>query len=233
MTRSLAHRRRVPNAQLLTERAERSIQLRGRQRRRQTKQGEKEAHMTTQALASYPKTLVLQDKSEVVVRPMVSSDEEALLSFFVQLNEEDRHYLKDNVVARGVIAGWARDLDYDQVFPLLAVDHGRIVADATLHLHTGGARRHVAEVRVTVDPEYRSRSLGSALLRELLDYAYRIDLEEVTFELIADVQSDAIQAARRVGFVEAARYPGYVKGIDGRAHDLVILRVPLTKHAWW
>jgi len=186
-----------------------------------------------QILRDFPKSVALQDASTVTVRPMVATDEQALLAFFLTLTVEDRYYLKDNVVARGVIAGWAQELDYDQVLPLLAESNGRIVGDATLHQHTGGARRHVAEVRITVDPDFRNRGLGTALLRELLDVAYRAGVEEVTFELVDEVQTDAIHAAMRVGFNEVARYAHYVKGLDGQRRDLVILRVALTGHNWW
>ncbi|MBI4498463.1 MAG: GNAT family N-acetyltransferase [Chloroflexi bacterium] len=190
--------------------------------------------MPTPTITIYPKTLALRDSTAVTLRPMVATDGPALLEFFLHLPEDDRFYLKDNVTAPGVIAAWARDLDYERVLPLLALVDGRIVGDATLHRRRGGARRHVGEVRVTVDPAFRGRGLGTALLHEVLDYAYQMGLESVVFELVENTQDEAIDAARRAGFVESARLINHVKDTHGKPQDLIILRLPLGKwYAWW
>lgn len=195
---------------------------------------EKERPCQPPNIAIFPKTLSLKDGNEVTIRPMVAADEERLLAFFLHLPEDERFYLKDNVVAPGVIAGWARDLDYDRVLPLVAVLKGHIIGDATLHRRHGGARRHVAEVRVVVDPAVRGTGLGTALLHEVLDYAYHDDLEAVTFELVEGAQDEAMATARRAGFVESARLVNHVKDVDGKPHDLIIMRMPLGKwYAWW
>jgi L-amino acid N-acyltransferase YncA len=108
------------------------------------------------------------------------------------------------------------------------------VADASLHRRRGGARRHVGEVRVTVNPAYRGQGLGSAILHDVIDYANQMELESLVFELVDGEQDEAIDAARRAGFSEAARLVNHVKDMKGNLHDLVTLRMPLGKwYAWW
>jgi GNAT superfamily N-acetyltransferase len=190
--------------------------------------------MPTPNLSIYPKLLPLRDGQEVAVRPMTLRDEGTLLDFFRRLPEEERFYLKDDVTAPGVIAGWVRDLDYERVLPLLAVQHHHIVGDATLHRRRGGAHRHMGEVRVTVDPAWRGRGLGTALLRELVDCASQVGLETLVFELIEGVQDEAIDAARRAGFLVAARLVNHVKDMQGKPHDLVMMSLLLGKwYCWW
>jgi GNAT superfamily N-acetyltransferase len=131
-------------------------------------------------------------------------------------------------------AGWVRDLDYERVLPLLAGQHDRIVGDATLHRRRDGAHRHMGEVRVTVDPVWRGRGLGTALLRELVDCASQVGLETLVFELIERVQDEAIDAARRAGFLVAARLVNHVKDMQGKPHDLVMMSLLLGKwYYWW
>jgi GNAT superfamily N-acetyltransferase len=172
--------------------------------------------MPTPNISTYPKLLPLRVGEGVTVRPMTPRDEGLLLDFFLRLPEEERFYLKDDVTAPGVIGRWVRDLDYARVFPLLALQHNRIVGDATLHRRRGGAHRHMGEVRVTVDPAWRGRGLGTALLRELVDCASQVGLETLVFELIAGVQDEAINAAGRAGFLVAARLVNHVKDMQGK-----------------
>jgi hypothetical protein len=49
---------------------------------------------------------------------MMPGDEGRLLDFFLRLPEAERFYLKDDVTAPGVIAGWVRALDYERVLPV-------------------------------------------------------------------------------------------------------------------
>jgi hypothetical protein len=62
---------------------------------------------------------------------MMPGDEGRLSDFFLRLPKAERFSLKDDVTAPGVIAGWVRALDDERVLPLLAVQHDRIVRDAT------------------------------------------------------------------------------------------------------
>jgi GNAT superfamily N-acetyltransferase len=190
--------------------------------------------MSIPNLNGYPKQLPLQDGAEVTVRPLTPGDERTLLDFFLRLPEAERFYLKDDITRPGVIAGWVRDLDYARVFPLLAVQHDRIVGDATLHRRRGGAHRHMGEVRVTVDPDLRRRGLGTALLQELVACASQVGLETLIFELIEGVQDEAIDAARRTGFLVAARLVNHVKDMQGKPHDLVMMSILLGAwYGWW
>jgi GNAT superfamily N-acetyltransferase len=193
--------------------------------------------MPTQTISIYPKSLALRDEvagTPITIRPMVAADEEALMAFFLHLPDEERWYLKDDVIAPGVISTWVRNLNYDRVLPLLAVVKDHVIGNATLHRRTGSARAKVGEVRVVVDPAYRGRGLGTILLHEVLDYAYKEELDAVTFELVEGEQNEAIDAAKRAGFVESARLVNHVKDITGMPRDLVIMRMPLGKwYAWW
>lgn len=185
-------------------------------------------------LSRYPRQITLRDGAEVTLRPLVPADEGALLRFFQRLPEADRFYLKEEVTSPAVIHAWCAGVNYDRALPLLAIDSGEIVADASLHRRREGARRHTAEARLSVDPGFRNRGLGSLLLKELLDIAYDAEMDRVTVELVAERQADAIEAFSRLGFIEVARLAGHAKDPDMHPRDLLILEVPLGKwYEWW
>ena len=185
-------------------------------------------------LTAYPKETNLRDGTSVTLKPMIEDDADALLQLFLRIPPEERHYLKEDVTSPKVIARWAIQLDYDRALPILAWVNGRVVADATLHRTRTLARRHVGEVRVVVDPEYRKRGLGTTMMRELASIANENGLERLLFQAISGTEEAAIKAAEFVGFVKLAVLPGHGKDLDGFPRDIVIMEMPLNGWLdWW
>ena len=122
-----------------------------------------------------------------------------------------------------VIEQWALTLDYGRALPLLAILDGQIVGDGTLHHSRAGARRHVGEVRVVVDPAYRSRGVGRALLHKLIDIAGAKELKKLMFEVVADTEAAASHTAQVLGFIPVASLSGQIQDTSGHAHDLIIM----------
>ena len=190
--------------------------------------------MTTYSLTAYPKPMELLDGQTMTIRPLVSSDRDALLKFFLRVSEEDRYYLKEDVTSPEVIKQWAENLNYARALPLLVLLDGEIVADGTLHRRRAGARKHIGEIRVVVDAEYRSKGVGTALIRELITIAKDADLENLIFELVAEEQAPAVRAAESLGFVRLATLPNHVRDFHGKPDDLLILELSLGKwQEWW
>ncbi len=178
----------------------------------------------------YPAVYHLGDTRRITVRPMVAGDEKALLDFFRRVPAEDRRYLKDDVTDASVIHRWARTLDYSRVLPLLALDGDRVVGDGTLHQGRALARKHLGEVRVVIDPEWRSQGVGRTLLSDLVEIAKAQDraLEKITFEVVADAEQAAQKAARALGFKPVAIFSSHVKYFDGQPHDLIVLELEVN-----
>jgi len=190
--------------------------------------------MPVYKLEAFPQQVRLRNGATVELRPMVSGDRDKVLEFFLRVPEEDRYFLKDDVTSPRVIEGWASHLDYDRALPLLAWCDGVVVGDAVLVRSRTGARSHIGELRVVVDPEYRNLGLGSILTRQLCEIAADAELEKVIVELVADRDQEAIAAMERLGFLKSARLPEYFRDPQGHPHDLVVMVLPLGKwFEWW
>lgn len=184
-------------------------------------------------IGAYPKQLTLRDGSTVTIRALQSDDERRLLDFFLGISDEERYFLKDDVTSPALIHDWTQNLDYDRALPIVALDDGRIVAEAVLVRKRGNARSHIGEVRVTVAPAWRDRGLGTALIRELCDIADDAELDKVLFEVVADCEAQALQAAEAMGFVRIGAIEGGARDQRGHLHDVLILAMPLGKYYRW
>jgi L-amino acid N-acyltransferase YncA len=173
-------------------------------------------------IANYPKTVSLEDTTPVILRPLLKKDEAALLEYFGSLPPEDRMCLKEDVTDPKVIENWIYELDYDTVLPLIAFHNGNIVGDATLHFNPIGWTKHQGEVRLTTSTHYRVRGLGTILVQNLIDIATRLSLEQIHIE-IPPVLDKAFYLFEKMGFKEVANLPGFVKDLEGKESDLVLM----------
>jgi L-amino acid N-acyltransferase YncA len=174
-------------------------------------------------LEGYPKTITLPEGLSLTLRPMTRDDQYALYNFFIGLGGEDRRFLRNVVTDRKLIEKWARNLNYDQVLPILAEYEGRIVANATLHYQTFGWGRHVAEIRVTVAPEFQGRRLGAALIEELTALASQSKVKKLLARMVTSRQG-VITAFKKAGFSQLTVLKNYVKDLQSQQYaDIALL----------
>jgi GNAT superfamily N-acetyltransferase len=171
---------------------------------------------------TYPQEAVLRDGRRVLIRPFARRDVDDLYSFFQRLPEENRRFAWDRIDDRRLVERWGRELDYGKVFPLLALDGSRIVADATLHRRERGPLRLVGRIKWLLDPEYRGAGLGMLLVNHFISSARANGLRHLSCMLISDLEADAIRTLEGLGF-EATRFAGYGTEPDGNQHDMTKL----------
>jgi RimJ/RimL family protein N-acetyltransferase len=169
----------------------------------------------------YPRSVKLKDESIVKVRPIEAKDEKLLTEFFNRLPLSERRLLKDDVTRPGVIRTWCQNINLDAVLPLLAFDGERIVGDATLHREKRGWMNHVAQVRVSVDPDARGRGLATQLIRELVEIAPRYDIYILDAECL-DEQPGAMKVFEDLNFINVATLPQHALDLSRKPHDLHI-----------
>jgi RimJ/RimL family protein N-acetyltransferase len=182
-------------------------------------------------LDTYPKEILCKDGTPILLRPLVMDDEERMRDFLQRIPEEERWFLRDNVAEPETLHRWLEGLDYDRVLPLVAVmeDGDRIIANVRLHRRPADCLRHIAHLRIVVDPEFRSQRIGTWMLIDAMKLAMNMGIEKLVAEFVADVEEAAVKAAHRLDFFEQAIIRDYVKDRRGKYHDLVIMVKTLHK----
>jgi acetyltransferase len=181
---------------------------------------------TELALQQFPKGIKLKDDTVCKVRPLQSDDEEAFHEFFLGVPERERMFIKHRVTEPDVIRDWCRNIDLGRHLPLLAVLDGQIIADATLHQHLGGWKRHIGRISVLVHPQFRGRGLARAMINEIVEIARDIGLEKVEAEFIGE-QEAAIKMFAMLGFSNLVRLEDYVMDMQAVSHDYVLMGLDL------
>jgi RimJ/RimL family protein N-acetyltransferase len=174
----------------------------------------------------YPQEAALRDGRRALLRPFTGKDVDALYDFFHRMPVEYRRFAWDNVDSRPLIESWGREIDYEKVFPLLALDGGTIVADATLHLRQKGPLRLVGRIKWMIEPKFRGAGLGTLMVKQLVNIARERGLRHLSCLLISDLEADAVKTLEGLGFTSFVQ-PGYGTDPDGNQHDMTKLILKL------
>jgi len=175
----------------------------------------------------FRQVLTLRDGARVLLRPLVPQDRQALLDFFLPISMEDRRFMRHNINNPNLIASWAEDVDYEKVFPLIAVVGDRIVGASTLHFQEGPAR-HRAEIRIFLAKDFKRRGLGSKFIQAQIDLAKKRSIHLLEVQVVSD-HSEVIKAFHKMGFTQICLFEDYFMLPDGELRDVVYLALRLQK----
>jgi RimJ/RimL family protein N-acetyltransferase len=181
--------------------------------------------MVTKDSLIYRQVFTLKDGANVLLRPLVPNDFQALLDLFSQLPSEETRFMRHEVNKPEVVQGWIDNLDYDKVLPIVALVGDRIVGLATLHFNDRRAS-HRAEVRIFLARDFRRRGLGTKLSLGMIDIAKRHNLYLLEVQIVRDLSND-IKAMEKVGFETCCILEDYYMLPDGELRDVVIMLMRL------
>jgi L-amino acid N-acyltransferase YncA len=184
-------------------------------------------------LQDYPKEIMTKDGTPILIRPATKEDEQLLTEFFRRIPEDERWFLREDVGDPVIMHQWLQTLDYERVVPLVAVtqEAPRIIANVRLHRRPADCLKHIAHLRIVVDPAFRNQRLGTWMLIDAIRLAMDMGMEKLVAEFVAGVEAAGVHAAHRLDFFEQAVLRDYVKDRHGTYRDLVIM--VKTLHRDW
>ena len=168
------------------------------------------------------KTERMKDGTEVTIRRIVANDIDRLMDFYGSLPEEDRKYLKFDVMDRKVVAKRLRRIETGDDIRIAAVHGGLIVASGALELSGETWSKHQGEIRVMVARPFQQRGLGTIMIRELYFIAIQNNIDTIVARMMRP-QAGAQKVFRRLGFRDETMLPDFVKDLQGGSQDLIVM----------
>ena len=181
-------------------------------------------------LEGFPQTITLRDGSTLSARPTTRGDEQALLTFYRELPQEDRLFLKDDVTTESWAERFIQRIEGGEAVSLIAEKDGAVLAEATLYRPRHGWSTHVGELRVAVACNSRRKGVATVLLRLLVKLATDQGVEKIIVEVVEN-QGAARRTFEKLSFQQEAVLRAHVKDIRGIRRDLLIL-VNDSSHIW-
>lgn len=176
----------------------------------------------------YPKSVKLKDGTNTNLRVMADNNLNDVIEFFQSIPDEDRLYLRMDTKNPENVTRRFGKINYDNMFPILAVIDNKIIGIATLYRAEFGWMRNLGEIRVVIAKNYQRKGLATILTRELFFQALKKKLYKIQAELM-DTQLSAIAAFERLGFRKEATLHKHVTDIKGVRRDLVIMTLDVEE----
>jgi L-amino acid N-acyltransferase YncA len=158
----------------------------------------------------------------VTLRSLIPQDRAEIGDFFERVPEEDRAFLKEDLINRYEVEVWLDEIDVNRETVIVAVVSQRIIGSAVLQRQRYGWSRHVGEIRIVADPTFRRRGLGHALANAIVDLAQNAGVEKLLAEMVSD-RAKPIRVFKRLGFRTEATFNDQVKDRRGNTHDLLVM----------
>lgn len=161
-------------------------------------------------------------QGDVEIRPLVASDEKALLAFARSLPAHDLLFLPRDISQPRVLKAWIRESEGGGMISLVAASGGAIVGCGAIASDPLSWSPHVGELRVLIGQAARGHGVGRKLTQRLFARALEAGLEKIVAQMTVD-QTAAIAVFEGLGFRAEALLRGHVRDHDGKRHDIVIL----------
>jgi acetyltransferase len=176
------------------------------------------------------KTACLKDGTEVVLRPMVENDLEKSLSFFQNLPESDRQYLRYDVTDFETLKKRIEDTDAEERYRIVVELGGIIIGDGVLIQPRHGWKRHTGEVRCIVAHKYQGLGLGWLMINDLFQAATNRGVEIIIGQIPVE-QTHISSMMERLGFTPQCVRPNQQRTLHGDLSDVVIVTANIAS-AW-
>ncbi|HTV31219.1 MAG TPA: GNAT family N-acetyltransferase [Xanthobacteraceae bacterium] len=166
--------------------------------------------------------MTLRDGSRIAIRPFSTADRPQVCTFFERVPEDDRAFLKEDVINRAEVEAWLARLNPATETMIVADSQNGIIGTGVLARDVHGWARHVGEIRIVADPGTRRLGLGHVLAETIFALAVRLGLEKIIAQMMAD-QEGAIRVFELLGFRTEATLRNHVRDRYGHKHDLTVM----------
>jgi L-amino acid N-acyltransferase YncA len=175
----------------------------------------------TETALELPRSVRLNDGTDVTLRLLGRLDRERFLAFTQSLPDHDLLFLRIDITKPDVIDAWLDNIDLERIVTIVAERDGRIFGYASLHMANAQWSQHVGELRVLIDESMRGKGLGRALTDAIFAQALERGIEKMVAQMTID-QKGAIATFEELGFKPEALLRDHVKDRNGEKHDLLV-----------
>lgn len=139
-------------------------------------------------MSAYPIEIMLNDETQILLRPEREEDLQDLIRFFSGVPPSDLLMFTNDSKEPGTVENWFKDSGCRNFPRIIALHNGEIVAEGKIY-QNGLRLRRVGELKLIVNPAYRGKGLGSQMFKILLIEGLKHEIRILTIRFNPDDKS--------------------------------------------
>jgi L-amino acid N-acyltransferase YncA len=164
---------------------------------------------------------MVRDGLVVTIRPLDEDDCAKLLAFGQALPHTDLLHLEDDFTNPEIIARLVNARLAENWRQLVASIDDQIIGYSVVR-RLPGWMKHVADVGLIVDAQWRRHGLGTALAQSICDAARDLRVDKLIVEMLEE-QSAGRAIFERLGFEVEGTFGCHVRDRKGQCHNLIVM----------
>ena len=169
---------------------------------------------------------IVEPPGGVEIRPAVPSDARGWVRHITEVAAEGRFIRTEEVrwtpsqMRKRFRKPWTKD---ELQAVAVSIADGKVIGSIWVGRDANPVTRHVASLGMSVDREWRSKGIGSALMTEAFRWARWAGIEKIGLTVYPHNQR-AINLYKKYGFLEEGRLTGHSKKSYGYEDEVVMGR---------
>jgi putative acetyltransferase len=167
---------------------------------------------------------IVEPPEGVEIRQAIPSDARGWVRHITEVAAEGRYIRTEQVrwTPRQMRKRFKRPWTRDEL-QVVALDRGRVIGSLWVGRESNPVTTHVASLGMSVDKEWRSKGIGSALMTEAFRWARWAGIEKLALTVYPHNQR-ALNLYKKFGFIEEGRLTGHSKKSYGYEDEVVMGR---------
>ena len=178
---------------------------------------------------SSTKRRAMLEELQVKIKPFEPKYFEAVFAFADSLPIEDLLFLPRHTKSTENADKWLKSVENRSIMTFLALHEDMVVGASAIVRKLRGWSSHVAEIRILIGKDVRSRGVGRALLKHSFAEAIEAGAEKLIGRMTSE-KNGAMGVFRSMGVEREAVLRSHVRDNKGKLRDLVVYsyHVPTT-----
>jgi len=176
-----------------------------------------------------PKIVMLKNSKKACIRNRTTEDSEKVLKCVLEIFQDDRFFLTtlEEIREKATIENANERTEsfnsHDYKLLLIAEVDGQIVSLSDVECGEKKRNQHVAQIGISILPEYRGNGLGAAIIQAMIDWATAHPVIEKLALGVWAHNAPAIALYEKMGFTEEGRKVKEIKYADGSYDDCICM----------
>lgn len=159
---------------------------------------------------------------KVLLRIAGPSDRDALVQMYTTVSDREQSFFIDDIRHPSTFVKWFEPNDLQETLSIVAESNGILVGEAAIIRQKTSRTSHVGNVRIFIQPDWRSVGLGPQMVSLLFTEALKMGIQKISISIPEPADKDFRILLEKTGFAREAVLKNHYKTESGISQAIIM-----------